>query len=457
MTETATPALTMQLAEWAASTTTDDLPHAVVHQVRRSLVDYLSAVIPGASSAPAAPVRRYAIATSAPGGATVIGTDARLVPSAAAMVNGTAAHSLELDDGYTPGGGHPGCTVVSAALAMAEAIEASVDDLIRAIALGYEVACRLGGSTHPSQWRRGFHNTPLFGVFGAATAAAALLDLDAAGFANAYGLAGSHASGLLAYHDQGADVKRYHAGKAARDGVACAELTAGGLTGPTIVLESRRGYLNAFTGGQYDLDHLVGDLGSTWRMTRTYQKLYPCCRHVHAAVDAAVALRRDEGIDAARVKAVRVETFSIGAAYDNRDIATTLDAQMSLPYAVAAAFVHGVPSLEHFAQPVRSDALVRLLTDSVEIAVDEEMDGAYPSERPARVTVTTDSGAVHTVEVRQPYGEPDNPMSDTDVDTKFRRLVDPIIGSDQTEELLTAARASTDAGVLFDALRASSG
>src|SRR5690606_20317265 len=178
-------ALPMQLAEWVAGTAT--FPKVVEHQVRRSLVDYLAAVIPGASSAPALPVRAYASATAAQGASTVVGTDLRLVPAAAAMVNGTAAHALELDDGYTPGGGHPGCTVVSAALAVAEMTGASAAELVRAIALGYEVACRIGGATHPAQWRRGFHNTPLFGVFGAATAAAVLLGLDAAGIANTYG------------------------------------------------------------------------------------------------------------------------------------------------------------------------------------------------------------------------------------------------------------------------------
>lgn len=442
-------ALTMQLAEWVAGTAT--FPNVVEHQVRRSLVDYLAAVVPGASSAPALRLRAYASATAAQGASTVVGTDLRLVPAAAAMVNGTAAHALELDDGYTPGGGHPGCTVVSAALAVAEMTGASAGELVRAIALGYEVACRIGGATHPAQWRRGFHNTPLFGVFGAATAAAVLLGLDAAGIANTYGLAGSHASGLLAYHDQGADVKPFHAGKAARDGVACAELTALGLTGPTIVLESRRGYLQAVTGGEFDRQHLVGDLGSRWRMTRTYQKPYPCCRHVHAAVDAAVELRDASGFDPAAVDSIRVETFAIGASYDNRVIETTLDAQMSLPYAVAVALAHGAPALEHFSEATRSEPLVRSLTSSVEVSVDASMDEAYPAERPARVTVVA-GGRPRSVEIRQPYGEPDNPMSDDALDAKFRRLVGPVVGTERSERLLAAARSLTDTSELFAAL-----
>ena len=440
--------LTLQLASFAASTQMADLPADVTHQVRRSLIDYLGAAIVGAAAEPTIIVREYAASHDTSRTSTVIADAVRLSPPNAALVNGTGAHALELDDGYTPGGGHPGCTVVSAALAVAEATDADADQLIRSIALGYEVACRLGGATHPSQWRRGFHNTPLFGTFGAATAVGALLDLDTSGFGNAYGLAGSHAGGLLSYHDQGSDVKRYHAGKAARDGVVSAELAARGLTAPTNVIEGAHGYMNAFAGGDFDRDHLVSDLGTTWRMTRTYNKPHACCRHVHAAVDAALAIRQRENLDPAEIEAITVETFTIAASYGNKDIHNALDAQMSLPYSVSAALVHGEVGLRQFEADTRSDDLLRSLVQLTEIETAEDLDNDYPAKRPARVFITA-NGREFSEAVAQPYGEPDNPMSDDDLDAKFRRLVTPILGTQRTDAIAAASWALDDVATLL--------
>ncbi|MEX2424877.1 MAG: MmgE/PrpD family protein [Acidimicrobiia bacterium] len=440
--------LTLRIAEWAASTHPADLPDDVTHQVRRSLIDYLAATIVGAAAEPAAIVRGYLADHDTSRTSTVIATDVRLSPPGTALVNGTAAHAYELDDGYTPGGGHPGCTVISAALAAAESVPTDPDQLVRAIALGYEVACRLGGATHPAQWRRGFHNTPLFGTFGAATAVATILDLDSTGYANAFGLAGSHAGGLLSYHDQGSDVKRYHAGKAARDGVVCAELADRGLTAPTNVLEGAHGYLNAFAGGEFDRDHLVGELGTTWRMTRTYHKPHACCRHVHAAVDAALRIRDRESLDPATIESITVETFSIAASYGNKDIRTALDAQMSLPYSVAAALVEGEVGMEQFTDSARSNELLGSLCELTEIVVADDLEQDYPANRPARVRIRA-GGHEFTDAVAQPYGEPDNPMTDQDLDAKFRRLVTPILGSERTEAIDRAAWALNDIGELF--------
>ena len=440
--------LTAILADWVAGTEAGDLPSEVRHQVRRSLLDYLAAAIAGAGAGPAVLVREYARGHDTDRSSTVIGTKVRLSPPNAALVNGTAAHALELDDGYTPGGGHPGCTVVSAALASAEQAGSSPDELTRAVALGYEVACRIGGATHPSQWRRGFHNTPLFGTFGAATATAAVLGLDGTRLANAFGLAGSHASGLLSYHDQGSDVKRYHAGKAARDGVVSADLAARGLTAPTNVLEGAHGYFPAFAGGVFDRDHLLADLGTTWRMTRTYQKPHACCRHVHAAVDAALRIRERAHLHPSTVESITVETFSIAANYGNKDIRTALDAQMSLPYAVAAALVHGKVGMAEFEEAARTNPLLRSLCTQTQIVVDAELDQDYPAKRPARVRIRA-GGEEYVEEVPQPYGEPDNPMTDSDLEAKFRRLVTPVLDPDRCEAIIRSVWRLDDLDELF--------
>jgi 2-methylcitrate dehydratase PrpD len=449
-TETGTP-LTMELAEWISTTRITDIPADVQHQVRRSLIDYFSAAVVGSQTESAEIVREYLGATDHDTSSTVFGTGQRLCPANAAFANGTAAHALDIDDGFTPGGFHPSGPVVSAALALAEARGSSAEDLVRAIALGYEIVCRMALASHPHQRNRGFHQTAIVGVFGAATATAVLEGLDPSPIANAFGLAGSHAGGLLAFLDQGSDVKRLHAGKAGRDGMVSAQLAGRGFTGPTTVLEAPHGYFHAFTGDQQKVDRLLGGLGSTWHMLRTYNKPYPCCRHVHGAIDAVLDMRAAHGIRPEEIDSVRVETFAIAASHDSKEISNLLDAQMSLPYSVGAALVHGEVGMEQFGDTARSDETLVRLIDRFDVVTDAEFTESYPKDRAARVTIRS-QGQEFTSVVRQPYGEPDNPMSDQDLEAKLRRLTSPILGTERCEELIAATWDLRDPRHLFAVL-----
>ena len=445
----------MKLSGWLASTSSSDLPDNVRHQVRRILIDYLAAAFAGAHSEAASAVRTYVSRSDRDRSATVIGTDLRFSSAGAAVVNGTAAHALDLDDGYTPGACHPGAPIVSGILAVAERENSSADEVTRAVALGYEVAVRIAGASHPAQRRRGFHNTALVGTFGSAVGVATLQGADATQLAGAFGTAASHAGGLLSFLDEGSDIKRYHAGKAARDGVVSAELAMIGLLGPSNVLEGDHGYFHAFTGGEFDADHLMGDLGQTWRMLQTYNKPYPCCRHVHGAIDAALRIREADGFDAERIESVLVDTFAIAASHDRKDIMNTMDAQMSLPYSVAAALAVGEVSMEHFEADARADARIKRITAATDVRIDDGYTRSYPNNRPARVTIRS-AGRDFVEEVLQPYGEPANPMSDADLDRKFHEFVDPVVGPGQAAQLSSAVWDFGGDGDLWDLLSVSS-
>lgn len=428
------PELTLAIATWAAGVTFEDLPEVVRHQVRRILADYLASVYAGSSTDPATVVRNYVSRTDTGSAAAVIGTSQRLSPAGAAIANGTAAHALDLDDGYTAGACHPGAPIVSAILAVGEDTESDADDIIRAIAVGYEVAVRIAGASHPAQRQRGFHNTALVGTLGAAAGVSVLLGATAHDLAGALGNAASHAGGLLSFLDEGSDIKRYHAGKAARDGLVSAELAIAGLRGPTTVLESPHGYFHAFTGDQFDREHLVGELGTTWRVLQTYNKPYPCCRHVHGAIDAALRIRQRPGFDVGSVEGISVETFAIAASHDRTDIENTMDAQMSLPYCVAVAVADGAVDMESFSEASQASERLRAMYSHVEVRPNDEYTASYPKNRPARVTIAA-GGSNYVEEILQPYGEPSNPMSDADLDQKLRSFVTPVIGSDRTDEL----------------------
>jgi 2-methylcitrate dehydratase PrpD len=321
-----------------------------------------------------------------------------------------------------------------------------------------ELACRIAAAGHPATRNRHFHNTPLGGVFGAAAAACVLRGLTVAETANALGIAGSHAGGLFEFLGDSAEVKRFHPGKAARDGIAAADLAAAGLTGPTTVLEGTDGYFAAYAGqvGEAWFPERVRDgLGERWVLLDTYVKPYPCCRHVHGAIDGALALRREHGIDPAEIVAVRVETFAIAARHAGTDLDTVLQAQLSLPYTVAVALAHGAVTLTDFEAAARSDAAVRALMDRVVVTVDPEADAAYPTAgRPARTIVELTGGRVVNTWVQHPYGEPANPLSDDALEDKVRGLCEPVIGDLSTAALIAAVRRFDNLGFLDDVDRA---
>lgn len=442
------PPLTAQVADWASGLTFEDLPPEVVHQAKRVLLDYVAAALVGTTSGPAQILRRYIEETEGPGPSTVVGTSLRASAPNAALVNGTATHGLEVDDGYTPGSTHPGGPIGSAVLAVAEARGSSPQDILLATAIGLELTCRIGGAGHPSTWRRGFHNTPINGVFGAAAAATRLLGGNRAQLGDALGLAGSHAGGLFEFLHGGGEVKRLHPGKAARDGIISAELAVRGLTGPTTVLEGSSGYFRAFADDDYDAEHLVGDLGGTWRMLGMYVKPYPCCRHLHGPIDAILALDREKPIDPDAVEAVRVETFTAASRHGSKKIDEFIDAQMSIPYAVAVTMLHGVPGLEHFEAAYRDDPRLRRIVDVVETEEAEDCVRDFPAMRAARVTVRAD-GQERVLRIDQPYGEPSNPVLDDDLEAKLHRLADPVVGAERVTEIAAAVWAFDDPPRLF--------
>jgi 2-methylcitrate dehydratase PrpD len=443
--------MTRVLSEWIGGLTCEQLPPEVAHHAKRVVLDYLAATISGSNSGPARIVQEHLAQTEGPGAVAVLGTPLRFSAANAALANGTAAHSLEVDDGYTPGSYHPGAPVLSAVLAAAQDHGSSADQVLLATAVGFELSCRIAGAGHPATWRRGFHNTPIAGVFGAAAAVSTILDADAAQVSDALGLAGSHAGGLFEFLASGAEVKRLHAGKAGRDGVVCAQLAARGLTGPSTVLEGKGGYVHAFAGGEFDVEHLLGELGATWRMLNTYVKPYPCCRHLHGPIDAVLAMQDREAFDVDSVEAIRVETYGVAARHGHHSVDDFLDAQMSIPYAVAVTLLHGVPALEHFEMDMRQDARVRALLKKVDVVESEECARDYPRMRPARVVVH-EARRERSLRVDQPYGEPSNPVSDDDLEAKFHRLVAPVLGPDRSKRIAAQVWALDNMGVLFNEL-----
>lgn len=456
------PGPTRQLAAFIAGLRGDAIDAFARRAATRHLIDTLGAMIAGAPQpATQAVARAFARAGVAGGPVAVPGLGRRFDVLHAAYIGGTACHGLELDDGYRPGSVHPGAVVVPAAFALATLTGAAGETLLRAIVAGYEAVCRIAAASHPRARWRGFHNTGIAGVFGAAAAASVLLGFDAARVENALGLAGSAAAGLFSFA-AGGDVKRIHPGHAAQEGLRAALLTEAGLAGPRGVLEFKEGFFNAYAGGETDyraLDLLAaGDdhPRSRFAIANCYLKPHACCRHIHPAIDAVLDIAAAEGLAPADVAAVRVGTYALAASHAAIGWSDMTTAQMSYPFVLAVALLRGHVGLHDFDAASRADAAVAAMARRIEISVDPQCEADYPRLRAAAVEVAHIDGRRFTRIVAEPYGAASNPLSDAVLGAKFLDLATPPLGAARARaalDTLWESAATSDVRLLAAAVQ----
>jgi len=432
--------ITKTMAEHVSTLRFDRLPGEAIHAFRRALVDYLACTIAGSRTDAARQVYDYLASWDSSTQACIVGTSERLSCQNAAFVNGTAAHGLDFDDGYTRGSVHAAGAVFPALLAMAERLGSSAEDVIAAGVAGYDVTLRLAAAVHPHSARRGYHNTPTCGVFGATAAAGRLLGLDPKTIQDALGIAGSFSGGLREYLEEGAEVKRVHPGKAARDGITCAELALRGLTGPSKILEGKRGIASVLSGGNADLARITSDLGVRFEICDAYFKPYPACRHFHSALDAVRTIAGKRQFRPADVRAVEIGMYEVGVqGHDHKHADSLLDAQMSAPVATALAVVLGDVTATSFDRANLENREVRRIIDATTVFVDPECERIYPTRRSGVARITFADGTHMEERVLDPKGEGENPMTDDDLTHKLRSNCTPIVGAEKTERVLAAA------------------
>jgi 2-methylcitrate dehydratase PrpD len=427
---------TARLAGHVAGSRREDFTPQVVHAFKRAFQDHLTCAIAGSAMPVSRALLEYFQETDASRIATVIGNGARLSPQNAALVNGTNTHGLDFDDGHTNGSAHPSGAVFPAVLAAAEQYGSRPGDVIVAAVMGYDVMCRIAAAMHPGTARRGWHNTAIAGVFGAAAAVSRLLGLDAARTQNALGLAGSFSGGIREYLDDGAEIKRIHPGKAARDGLLCAEFAKRGVSGAAKVLEGRYGFGNTHANGEMKWDRLMLGLGERYEIEHAYFKPYPCCRHYHAAIDGILELRERHGIAASDVKHVHIGLYAVGVnGHDHKHADNLLDAQMSAPVAAALALIDGGIAAQRFLPESLARAEVRRLIEASDTQLDDECERIYPGRRSGVVRIELADGRSFEKRVLDPKGEGENPMSDADLKRKFMVNCEPVIGKAKCERI----------------------
>jgi 2-methylcitrate dehydratase PrpD len=430
--------VTRRLAEFGASLTYGDLPEETVVAAKRVLVDTVGTAV-GSVRAESNPVVLDTVrGLDADGdGATVLPTGEQRSPQYAAMANGTFAHTLDYDETHRSGGAHAAAPVLAATLATGERVDASGEEFLAAFVAGYDVTARLGMAVDPGAHSdRGFHVTATCGTFGATAAAAVLHDLSADELATAFGLNGSQAAGSLQFLENGAWNKRLHPGLAANRAIVATDLARRGFQASVDPIEGEKGFLNAYTDDPHP-DRALDGLGDRFEVTRSGLKPYPCCRYMHAPMDALLAIADREDVDPARVASVIVEVaetaVDIVGTHPGDYPETLVDAQFSMPFGVALTLARrdaGVDAL--FDAVGEQTATMRRLMDATTVRSNDRVEALYPDQWAADVTVELADGTVYEGRVNDARGDRENPLSESAIRSKFDELARPVHGDAAT-------------------------
>jgi len=432
---------TRALATHAASAAFDDLAGHDVSRLTSLVIDAVGCALGAQSLEQGRIYIDYARGDGCAPRSTLLGTSVKSSTKDAAWANAGLINTLDFDDTLY---GHPGATVVGPALAVAEAQHASGRDFVTAVAVGYEVSLRVSEAIAASvnRWRR-VAGSSTAQTFGAAAAAAKLLNLDRDATARCFGLAASMAPipsvrkfgtqdcGRIAWTKN-----QYSA--AAMAGVLGAQLASRGAAGPETILDGDTGFWIMAGSDRFEPSLLVDTVGENWRFHRIAFKPYPCCRFFHPAVLALKKLVTAEHLQPSEVATIRVSSVSHLQTFLNRRPVTAYDAEFSLPHALALTALGVRPGLDWFDEAHVRDPRAQALMDAVEVEVSEEAEQAFEAHQPYRTNVelVTRDGQRRHVSVGAPLGHPTNPMTEKALNAKFLHLAGSAIGAEGAEQAL---------------------
>ena len=436
-----------RLARYARTLSYRRLPPAVVHEAKRRILDSWACAFGAYDAAPCRIARRIAQSVKVPTGATLWGTAHRTLPDLAAFANGALVRYLDFNDTYlSKEPAHPSDNL-AAILAVAEATHATGKQAIEAIVLAYEIQCRLcdAAALRPRGWD---HVT--YGPFSSALAAGKVLRLGTAQLTHAVNLAG--VANIALRQTRVGDMSMWKASafsNATRNGLFAVQLAREGMTGPSPIFEGEKGFMKLVS-GPFDLPPFGGEgmPVAAFKILDTYIKHYPVEYHAQTAVEAALLLRQQlfdaEGREAWRgIRQIDIASYDVAIEIIGKDEEkwhprTRETADHSFPYCVAAALLDGTVTWRSFDAKRLGDARLLELMDKTRVVQAPDFIGRYPDAMPTRLTVRTDAGKDYTHQVDVPLGHPRNPMSDREVEDKFRSLAARQLSAARIQRIIDA-------------------
>ena len=380
------------------------IPEKVMQQARNVLLDYLGCLAGGMQF--------------------LEGKHPELIAStpSSAFLNGFAAHVLELDDGHRHGMIHLGASVVSAIIEVAEKENLDSDSILKGIVMGYEVAVRCARAIQPGHKVGGYHVSGTCGTIGSAMGIAFASGYNKDQMKSTLACAVSSAAGVLEIQEQASEMKPYNLGRAAFDGVLAARIGELAMPGPDDILGGKRGFLAALTDTPHP-EYLTDFSNEDYALEGIYQKVHAACRHCHPAIDASLDMRRDLMLQPNQIDNIEVHTYKLAVgSHDHTEIRGISSAKLSTPYAVALAIVKGRAGYADYNEENLNDYWIKNITRKVQVIEDENLTSRSPAVRGARVTIYLKNGDVFESPCLYPKGEPENPLTQEELEGKFRGL-----------------------------------
>ena len=432
---------TFGVVDFIRALTPASVPHDVMRQAERCLLDLIGVAAGGARTPAAVIVNAYAATqmTSRDAGARMLFDGRRASCAGAAFAGASTIDALDGHDGHVLTKGHAGVAVLPALLAAIDAgVECDAKEFLAGLVIGYEIGTRAGIALHQSV--PDYHCSGAWNALACAAVVGRVLQLDAAALREALGIAeyiGPRGQILrvCAHPTMLKDGSNW----GAHNGVTAALLARDGFTGaPAVTIE------------RDDLRPLWDDLGRRWRIREQYFKAYPVCRWAQPAIEAALALKREHRFDATDVARVTIDSFreAVDLGSQCARPVTTDDAQYSLPYGVAAALVFERVGAGEVSMPLMDDPRVSRMLDAIDVAEDAEFSRRFPAERWARVSITLTDGRTLVSQPARARGNPENPLSDDELDDKYFALAGASLGSVRAARIADAVRSLADAGPL---------
>lgn len=432
--------VTREFSDFAARTRYEDLSTDVINQAKRVILDAVGVALASwkddyLHTEGAKKITAFAKKFSGKRECTILGARARANRFSAALANGTIAKLYGQDETYRfSGGGHIAAPLVPAALTAAELEGTDGKRLIVSVVVGYDIFARALEAFGRSHGNRGFWSTQTLGTLAAAVATGKIYGFNSRQISNAIGLATNLSSGLLEFVYTANDILGLSSGWSCQNGLLASELAREGFIGPEAPLEGNLGLFRAMA-DQPSPVRMLDNLGEEYLIMKAGFKLRSGCRHTHPSTDAVIKILKENEVAPENVKKIIVRTYSSYLSA-NTEPNNLFAAVMSLPCNMALLFFDRKLGPDHF--DMFKASAVRRLSKKVEIVTDTQLDQLYPEKMGAKVEVVTTSGKKFSNCVDYPRGEPENPLTENEMQAKFRRLASLAISKKAVESLMSS-------------------
>ena len=437
------------LAAYLVKARYEELPANVRKEGVRTLLNWVGVAVGGSQHETVARALRALQLFSGPEQASLLGRIERLDIMNAAFLNGVASHIFDYDDTHLKTIIHPAGPVVSAILALAEYQPVKGTDFLNALILGVETECRIGNAVYPDHYDVGWHITGTAGVFGAAAAAGKLLGLSEQQMVWALGLAASQPVGLR--ESFGSMNKSFNPGRAASNGLFAALLAAQDFTSSQGMLEARRGWAHTISTKQ-DFAQITEGLGTRYEAALNTYKPFACGIVIHPALDAAIQLRNQYQLKPEQIAEVRLRVHPLVLELTGKKTPTTgLEGKFSIYHSVAIALIQGAAGERQYSDQAVRDPAVMALRAKVKATIDP----AIKPQQVDMIIVLTDGRELHRY-IQHAIGSVEVPMTDEQLEAKFKDLAEGILSGEQTRTLIDTCwkvEQSADAGQIARAAR----